>query len=396
MGRCASLPIRGSDKIEAQMEAPRRTAIFDLHRQLGARMTSFGGFEMPLSYSGIIEEHRAVRARAGIFDLGHMGEFELSGRAGGELLERALTNSAARLEPGRAQYTLMCTPEGGTIDDLIVYRLDAERYMLCVNASNTAADREWMLGLGAGRAGFRDASEETGLIAIQGPLASDIVQRLSAAPIAPMRRFAVSEAEIAGARCVVARTGYTGEDGFELFTAAAAAPALFSALLEAGAAAGALPCGLGARDTLRMEAGLPLYGHELDRDTSPLEAGLATFVRFGRDFVGAAALARQQRDGLKRRLVGVRTVDGKSIPRQGYRLFARGCEVGAMTSGTFAPSFDRPLGMAYLATAAGDPASVEVEIRNRRVAADIVGLPFYRRGKTAGQAAKASGANRPE
>ncbi len=145
-----------------------------------------------------------------------------------------------------------------------------------------------------------------------------------------------------------------------------------------------------------MEAGLPLYGHELDRDTSPLEAGLATFVRFGRDFVGAAALARQQRDGLKRRLVGVRTVDGKSIPRQGYRLFARGCEVGAMTSGTFAPSFDRPLGMAYLATAAGDPASVEVEIRNRRVAADIVGLPFYRRGKTAGQAAKASGANRPE
>ena len=366
------------------MEALRRTAIFNLHRQLGARMTAFGGFEMPVSYSGIIDEHRAVRSRAGIFDLGHMGEFELRGGAGLELLERALTNSAARLEAGRAQYTLMCTSEGGTIDDLIVYRLDDARYMLCVNASNTAADREWMIQLGADKAGFRDVSEETGLIAIQGPLAQNIVKRLTPAPLESMRRFAVIEAEVAGTLCVVARTGYTGEDGFELFIEAVAASALFSAILEAGTSVGVLPCGLGARDTLRMEAGLPLYGHELDRNTSPLEAGLGTFIKFGRDFVGAAALANQQRNGLKRRLVGVRTVDGKSIPRQGYRIFTGEREIGAMTSGTFAPSFNRPLGMGYLAAAAGEPASVEVEIRNHRVAADIVGLPFYRRGQTAG------------
>src|ERR1700682_157627 len=275
------------------MEAPRRTTLFELHRRLGARMTAFGGFEMPLSYAGIIDEHLAVRSRAGIFDLGHMGEFELAGAAALALLERAMSNSAARLETGRAQYTLMCTPAGGTIDDLIVYRLDDARFMLCVNASNIAADREWLLELGAKDAGFRDLSDETGLVAVQGP----------------MRRFAVMAAEVAGVRCVVARTGYTGEDGFELFTAAVGAAGLFSAILEAGAPRGIIPCGLGARDTLRMEAGLPLYGHELDRATSPLDAGLDAFVKLGRAFVGADALAAQQRDGLKRHLGGIRTED---------------------------------------------------------------------------------------
>jgi aminomethyltransferase len=366
------------------MEAPRRTTLIELHRRLGARMIVFGGFEMPVSYAGIIDEHLAVRSRAGIFDLGHMGEFELAGAAALELLERAMTNSAARLKVGGAQYTLMCTPQGGTIDDLIVYRLDDARYMLCVNASNIAADREWLLELGAKAAGFRDLSEETALVAVQGPQACAILQRLSGAQLAAMRRFAVVEAEVAGLRCVVARTGYTGEDGFELFTAAAAAEKLFNAILEAGTPHGIMPCGLGARDTLRMEAGLPLYGHELDRATSPLEAGLDTFVKLGRDFVGAAALGAQQRDGLKRRLVGIRTEDGRSVARQGYKLFVGHREVGVMTSGTFAPSFNRPLGMAYLDTAAGQAASVEVEIRNRRVTATVTGLPFYRRGKPSG------------
>jgi aminomethyltransferase len=216
---------------------------------------------------------------------------------------------------------------------------------------------------------------------VQGPQAQTILQPLCRAPLAAMRRFAVIEAEVAGVRCVVARTGYTGEDGFELFTAAVAAESLFNAILEAGASAGMMPCGLGARDTLRMEAGLPLYGHELDRATSPLEAGLDTFVKLGREFVGAAALATQQRDGLKRRLVGIRTEDGRSVARQGYKLFVGEREVGVMTSGTFAPSFNRPLGMAYLDAAAGALESVEVEIRNRRVAAAVTGLPFYRRGK---------------
>ncbi len=363
------------------MEALRRTTLFEMHRRLGARMTAFGGFEMPVSYAGIIDEHLAVRSRAGIFDLGHMGEFELSGAPALALLERAMTNSAARLEVGRAQYTLMCTPEGGTIDDLIVYRLGEARYMLCVNASNIAADREWLFELGAKGAGFRDLSDETGLVAVQGPQAQAILQPLSHLPLTGMRRFAVAEAEVADVRCVVARTGYTGEDGFELFTAADAAETLFSAILEAGKQAGMMPCGLGARDTLRMEAGLALYGHELDRATSPLEAGLDPFVKLGREFVGAEVLAAQQRDGLRRRLVGIRTEDGRSVARQGYKLFVGESEVGVMTSGTFAPSFNRPLGMAYLATAAGALEQVDVEIRNRRVAAAVRGLPFYRRDK---------------
>ncbi|HVB83236.1 MAG TPA: glycine cleavage system aminomethyltransferase GcvT [Candidatus Binataceae bacterium] len=363
------------------METLRRTSLFELHRRLGARMTAFGGFEMPVSYAGIIDEHLAVRSRAGIFDLGHMGEFELAGAAALELLERTMTNSAARLDVGRAQYTLLCTPEGGTIDDLIVYRLDDARYMLCVNASNIGADRAWLLDLGAKDAGFRDVSEETGLVAVQGPLAQAILQGLSRSPLAAMRRFAVVEAEVAGVRCIVARTGYTGEDGFELFTAAAAAEKLFSAILEAGAPRGMMPCGLGARDTLRMEAGLALYGHELDRTTSPLEAGLDPFVKLGRDFVGAVALGAQRHNGLKRRLVGIRTEDGRSVARQGYKLFVGEREVGVMTSGTFAPSFNRPLGMAYLDTAAGAPGSIDVGIRNRRVAAAVTGLPFYRRGQ---------------
>jgi aminomethyltransferase len=364
------------------MEALRRTTLFELHRRLGARTTAFGGFEMPVSYAGIIDEHLAVRSRAGIFDLSHMGEFELTGSAALALLERAMTNSAAQVEVGRAQYTIMCTPDGGTIDDLIVYRLEDERYMLCVNASNIAADSEWLLELGAKDAGFRDLSEDTGLVAVQGPKAQAILQRLCGVQLSAMRRFAVIEAEVAGVRCVVARTGYTGEDGFELFSAAEAAATLFSAILEAGTPQGIMPCGLGARDTLRMEAGLPLYGHELDRATSPLEAGLGTFVKLGRDFVGAAALGAQRRDGLKRRLVGIRTADGRSVARQGYKLFAGEREVGVVTSGTFAPSFNRPLGMAYLDMAAGAVESVEVEIRNRRVTAAVTRLPFYRRGKT--------------
>jgi aminomethyltransferase len=369
------------------MEALRRTTLFELHRRLGARMTAFGGFEMPVSYAGIIDEHLAVRSCAGIFDLGHMGEFEVAGAPALDLLERALTNSAARLEVGRAQYTLMCTPEGGTIDDLIVYRLEDARFMLCVNASNIAADREWLLELGAKDAGFRDTSEETGLVAVQGPQAREILQPLCRAPLAAMRRFGVIETDIAGLRCIVARTGYTGEDGFELFTLAPGAEKLFGEILEAGAPAGMMPCGLGARDTLRMEAGLPLYGHELDRATSPLEAGLETFVKLDRGFVGSTALAAQHRDGLKRRLVGIRTEDGRSVARQGYKLFAGERQVGTMTSGTFAPSFNRPLGMAYLDTAAGSPepetpGSIEVEIRNRRIGAAVTGLPFYRRGKT--------------
>ncbi len=363
------------------MEPVKRTPLIDVHRGLGARLTEFGGFLMPLNYAGIIEEHRAVRAAAGLFDLSHMGEFEVSGPGALAMLERTLTNSAARLVDGQAQYTIMCAPDGGTIDDLIVYRHSADRYMLCVNASNIATDWDWLAEHNRDGAVLRDHSEATALVALQGPLAAQVLTGVAKFPVASIKRFRFVEGEVAGVACMIARTGYTGEDGFELFCAASAGVPLFAALLEAGAGAGVQPCGLGARDTLRMEAGLPLYGHELDRRTSPIEAGLGVFVKLGRDFIGASVLRAHQEGGVRKRLIGLRTRDGRSVARQGYRLNRDGREVGVVTSGTFAPSFDRPLAMGY-----SDPACVlntgdtlDVAIRNRLVAAEVLPLPFYRR-----------------
>ncbi len=366
------------------MNAPKRTVLYDLHQKLGARMTVFGGFEMPVSYSGIIEEHLAVRNSAGIFDLSHMGEFEISGPHALATLERAFTNSAARLKEGHAQYTIMCAEDGGTIDDLIVYRLGPERYMLCVNASNIAADREWLLELNRGRGKFEDVSDATALIAVQGPCAVAILATLADFPIADVARFGVAGGQIAGITCLAARTGYTGEDGFELFVDNAGARQLFEAILDAGASVDAKPVGLGARDTLRLEAGLPLYGHELDRNSSPLEAGLATFVKLGRPFVGSETLAAQRDRGLKKTLVGLQTDDGRMVARQGYPVFRSGNEAGVVTSGTFAPSIQRPIAMAYLAVAGAKSLPVvgealEIEIRNRKTRATIVQRPFYRR-----------------
>ncbi|MGD0672738.1 MAG: glycine cleavage system aminomethyltransferase GcvT [Candidatus Binatus sp.] len=375
-----------SVKIFPLMNAPKRTVLFDLHQKLGARMTVFGGFEMPVSYSGIIEEHLAVRNSAGIFDLSHMGEFEISGPHALGTIERAFTNSAARLRQGHAQYTIMCAEDGGTIDDLIVYRLGAQRYMLCVNASNIDTDREWIAELNGGRAKFEDVSGATALVAVQGPQAVAILAALAEFPIANVARFGVAEGLIAGISCIAARTGYTGEDGFELFVENAGARQLFEAILDAGAGTCAKPIGLGARDTLRLEAGLPLYGHELDRNSSPLEAGLAAFVKLGRPFIGAAALAAQRDQGLKKTLVGLQTDDGRMVARQGYRVIRNGDEAGVVTSGTFAPSIQRPIAMAYLAAAGAKnpPAvgeSLEVEIRARKTRATIVPRPFYRRNE---------------
>jgi len=368
------------------MEPVKHTPLASLHRKLGARMTEFGGYEMPLSYRGIIQEHLAVRHTAGLFDLSHMGEFHLEGPYALALLERALTNSAARMADGQAQYTIMCADDGGTIDDLIVYRLAPARYMLCVNASNITADWQWLGALNRDGATLTNRSDETALIAIQGPLAVAILSKITALPLASIGRFRTMTGDVAGVVSLVARTGYTGEDGFEIFCPAGDGERLFEVILAAGASDGLLPCGLGARDTLRMEAGLPLYGHELDRKTSPLEANLKSFVKFGHGFIGEAILTAQRDDGTSRRLAGIRTDDGKSIARQGYTIYRDESEVGAITSGTYAPSFERPLAMAYLATDAKlrDGDHIEVAIRNRRVAATVMPLPFYRRGRDSG------------
>lgn len=342
-------------------------------------MTSFAGFEMPVQYSGIIQEHLAVRSAAGLFDLSHMGEFEVTGPKALELLERALTNSAARLNEQHAQYTLLCAEDGGTIDDLIVYRTGASRYLLCVNASNIDVDREWLNSLNKTGADFRDLSDETALVAVQGPKAVGLVSAMATFPAEKVPRFGLASGEVAGVRCLAARTGYTGEDGFELFVDSSQAERLFGALLDAGAEKiGMRPCGLGARDTLRLEASLPLYGHELDRSTTPLEAGLGAFVKLGRGFVGEAAITERKST---KRLVGVVTDDRKSIARQGYPVSIAGREAGVVTSGTFAPSLGRPVAMAYVqasetVTIGGQ---VEIGVRNRKVPATITALPFYKR-----------------
>jgi aminomethyltransferase len=344
-------------------------------------MTEFAGFEMPLSYSGIIPEHRAVRRAAGIFDLSHMGEFELRGRGSLAMLERALTNSAARLADGQAQYTLMCAEDGGSLDDLIVYRLAADRYMLCVNAANVTPDREWLLGLQWQGVELVDLSDDLSLIAVQGPRAQPVLAALSKLSLAAIRRFHSLQGDVAGVDCLVARTGYTGEDGFEIFVGARHAAVLFEAIISAGADDGLLACGLGSRDTLRMEAGLPLYGHELARDISPLEAGLEPFIKFGHGFIGETALAAQHSGGPKRHLIGIRTDDGKSIARYRYKLFQDGDEAGWVTSGTFAPTFGRPLAIGLVdAEASIEPgARIAVMIRDRMVPATTLSLPFYHR-----------------
>jgi aminomethyltransferase len=345
-------------------------------------MTEFGGFEMPLSYTGIIEEHQAVRRMAGIFDLSHMGEFELRGSGALPLLEHVFTNSAHILRDGQAQYTLMCNESGGTLDDVIAYRLEPDRYMLCVNAANIAPNHEWLLRRGgSGGAELLDLSDEIGLIAIQGPRAEAILSKLSRLSLRDIRRFHATTGDVAGVSSLVARTGYTGEDGFEIFVAAQSASRIFESLLDAGVPDGLKPCGLGARDTLRMEASLPLYGHELDQGISPVEAGLVRFVKFGHAFIGESVLAAQQDGGLKRHLIGFQTDDGKSIARQGYKVFKDSRQAGVVTSGTFAPALARPVAMALVETAAGlqQGARIMVEIRNRMAPASVVPLPFYRR-----------------
>jgi aminomethyltransferase len=315
-----------------------------------------------------------------------MGEFYLSGPNAVGVLERTMTNSAARIRAGKAYYTLMCNRDGGTIDDLIIYRLGEDEFMLCVNAGNIDCDREWLLEAGAARAGFEDRSEQTALIAIQGPAAAAIAGYMADFDIASIPRFGVGIGNIAGIRCICARTGYTGEDGFEIFCDVRDARALFASILEAGRPRGMVPVGLGARDTLRLEAGLPLYGHELDPATTPLDAGLGNYVKMGRGFIGEDAIAAEHRAGIRKRLIGLVTADAKTVARAGYPIMSDGRRIGSITSGTFAPWIGRPVAMGYVArdSPVGIGDHIEVEVRGRIAPGYVVALPFYRRSDPPG------------
>jgi len=358
----------------------RRTPLYSVHRALGARMVEFGGWEMPVQYSSILAEHHAVRTQAGLFDLSHMGEIEIIGPRALEVCQELLVTDVARVQLWQAQYSVLCYPDGGCIDDLVLYRTAEDRYLLCVNAANIEKDWQWISEHNHGRAELRNRSEELALIAVQGPRAVEIVQLMTADDVSPIRRYWAAPGEVAGVQTLIARTGYTGEDGFELFAPAEQARALWQACWQNGQSHGLVPVGLGARDTLRLEAGLLLYGNDLDAHTSPLEAGLQRLVQFGKaGFIGREVLLRQQTEGITKQLVGM-IMEGAGVPRHGYALWSGDQQIGVVTSGTQSPTLGVGIALGYAPPSfATVGASIAVEIRRRRVPARIAALPFYRR-----------------
>ena len=344
-------------------------------------MTAFAGWSMPLQYAGIIAEHRAVRTAAGLFDVSHMGELECTGAGAAACVARLTCAAVERLAVGQARYSLILNEAGGIIDDVIVYRLGDDWYRIVINAASTATVASHARAVAAATgAGLRDASAELGLIAIQGPRAGAVLRGVAGDEVAGLGRFRCRRAALAESPVLVARTGYTGEDGFELFVAAERAATLWTRLLEAGAAAGLVPAGLGARDTLRLEAALPLYGNELTPEVSPLEVGLDRFVAKGGTYLGAAAIRRQRAAGAARALVHLQ-LHGRALARAGYPIItAEGTPAGRVTSGGYGPWLQRSLAMGLVARQhAVVGGELAVVIRDRPHAATVVKRPFYRR-----------------
>src|SRR5690606_8865910 len=370
--------------------AGKRTPLYEEHLAGGARMIDFAGFRMPVEYTGILEEHRAVRRAAGLFDLSHMGELRVAGPGAAAFLEWALTNRIADMEPGQARYALICRPDGGIVDDVVVYRR-ANDFLVVVNAANTDQDLQWRADVRRAWRGdggppvapedvsLEGVSAETALRAVQGPRSQDILARLTGAPWGELGSFRFVEDAVDGQRALISRTGYTGEDGFELYVAPEAAVPLWRSLLGAGRDLGLVPVGLGARDTLRLEMRFPLYGNDIDETTTPLEAGLGFAVKLDKEgFVGREALERQKAEGVARRLVGFRMI-GRGIPRQGYPLLAGDREVGRVTSGTMSPTLGEPIGMGYVASEYASPGQeLAVEIRGRSIPCQVVKGRFVR------------------
>jgi aminomethyltransferase len=359
----------------------KRTPLYDAHVKAGARMVPFGGWEMPVQYVGIVDEHRTVRAAVGLFDVSHMGEFEVDGPEALVALQALTTNDASALDIGQVQYSLLCYPDGGIVDDLTVYRLGVDRYMLTVNAANIDKDWAWVTSHAHG-ARWRNVSADTALIAVQGPRAERLVGRLADRDVTAIGYYRFAHGIVGGIRTLISRTGYTGEDGFELYIAAGDAARLWTALLEGGRPDGVAPIGLGARDTLRLEMRYALYGNDIDASTNPLEAGLGWIVKPAKgDFIGKDAIEKVRAEGPARRLVGVEMAD-RSIARHGYRVFGHGAPsatpIGLVTSGSYGPSVDRSIALAYVATPqAAIGTEVDVEIRGQARPARVVKTPFH-------------------
>ncbi|OPH51958.1 glycine cleavage system protein T [Paenibacillus ferrarius] len=359
----------------------KRTPLFPIYAEHGARVIDFGGWELPVQFAGIQKEHDAVRQQAGLFDVSHMGEVRVSGEDALDFIQRITTNDAAKLEAGQCQYSLMCYPNGGVVDDLLVYKLTDNDYMLVINASNIDKDVAWMQMNLAGQVELVNVSEDTALLALQGPLAEQILANVTDARIHALKPFRfLNEVDIKGIKALVSRTGYTGEDGFELYIAEKDAVELWKLLLEAGREHGLVPAGLGARDTLRFEARLPLYGQELSQDITPLEAGLSFFVKLDKgEFIGRDVLAGQKANGLPRKLVGIEMLE-RGIPRPHYPLYAEGKQIGEVTTGTQSPTYKTNVGLALIDSAySALGTEVNVEIRGVQVKAKVAATPFHKR-----------------
>ncbi len=358
------------------------TPLHARHLALGARMTPFGGWDMPVRYGGIAEEHQAVRTAAGLFDVSHMGEVEIAGDDALAAVQRIASNDAGRLVPGRAQYSALTTPEGTVVDDLLVYQLAAGHYLLVINAANIAKDVAWIreqIGA-AGDAAAVNVSSRYALIALQGPRAVEILQLLTAVEVDGIEYYTFANGEVANVRATISRTGYTGEDGFELFVPPRQADTVWSALLDAGGPHGLRPAGLGARDTLRLEAGMRLYGNDMDETTTLLEAGLGWTVGWDKEsFIGRDALLAQKQSGPRRKLVGFEMLD-RGIARHGHEVCAGSERVGRVTSGTLTPYLRKAVGMAYVPVElAQRDTELSIDVRGRRLRARVVRMPFYRR-----------------
>lgn len=359
----------------------KRTPLYDVHLRSGAKIVPFAGFEMPIQYSGIVEEHKTVRERVGVFDVSHMGEVEVRGRDALAFVQKITVNDASRLAPGRVQYSAMCTPDGGIVDDLLVYNL-GEHFMLVINASNIDKDLAWMRSNLSGEVTLTNRSDEIALIAVQGPRSLETLSKLTSVDLASLPYYHCVRGTLGGAEMVISRTGYTGELGYELYFPADAplAAKIWEMLLEAGKPFGIRPVGLAARDTLRLEMGFCLYGNDIDQTTHPLEAGLGWITKLDKgDFNGRAALLEAKAKGLTRKLVGFAMQD-KAFPRHGYAIHAGGAPTGKVTSGMFSPILDRGIGMGYVAIEHAKPGSMlEIIIRDRAVPASVVAIPFLKK-----------------
>ena len=361
----------------------KRTPLYERHLALGARLVEFSGWEMPVQYSSILDEHRAVRTRAGLFDVSHMGEFKIEGPDSLAFLQYLVPNDVSRLAIHQALYTQLCLPNGGTIDDLIIYYLAENHYMMVVNAGNIDKDFAWV----EQQAKIFDVqvfnqSDTTALLALQGPEAQAILQPLADVDLSTIRYYHCEPGVVDGINCIISRTGYTGEDGFELYCAPVDVVTLWNDLLAAGKERGLLPAGLGARDTLRIEAGYCLYGHELDEQTNPLEAGLGWTIKLNKgEFIGRDALLKVKEEGPKRKLIGIEMIE-RGISRAGYAIYENDQQIGSLTSGAPGPALNKNIGIGYVeASHAVVGNTVQIDIRGKRTAAQIVALPFYKRKK---------------